>query len=206
MSQPVNVGCRHRFSAPRRHQAHVPSVLPSHGTPIRSPIANRPAPAPQLRRPCRRSRGRRLPPAACGGRSHSARCRSVRQTPQQLIRTRTWPGPGSGSARSIASQRSLVDGRTPLHYPGSHITPAAQAGGRTSARSMSRGAARYRNDDQRGPIASHAFVQPAIRRRLATTRTAHAVIDSSKASPAGHGDRRDDLALDHRRVRQRSAA
>ena len=38
----------------------------------------------------------------CGARSPSARCRSVRQTPQQRTATRTCPGPGSGRSRSIA--------------------------------------------------------------------------------------------------------
>src|SRR5579875_3251962 len=38
---------------------------------------------------------------ACGGRSPSARCRSVRHTPQALIRTSSSPGPGSGTSRSV---------------------------------------------------------------------------------------------------------
>ena len=38
-SQPVNVGCRQRFSAPRRQNRQLPSVPPSQGTPTRSPGA-----------------------------------------------------------------------------------------------------------------------------------------------------------------------
>src|SRR6185312_7093895 len=115
-SQPVKVGCRQRFSAPRRQNRQEPSVPPSHGTPTRSPVRNRVAPGPSASTtPTTSWPG--VTSGRVGGRSPSARCRSVRQTPQVRTLTRTWPAPGSGTSRSTSRSGppSIGPGRATTH-------------------------------------------------------------------------------------------
>jgi hypothetical protein len=90
-----------RFSLPARQNRQVPSVPASQAAPTRSPGANLVAPGPvATTSPTTSWPG--VTSGAFGGRSPSARCRSVRHTPQQMTRTSNWPGPGSGTGRSIS--------------------------------------------------------------------------------------------------------
>ena len=100
-SQPVYTDAGHRFSWPRRQNRHDPSVPPSQAAPTRSPTLNRRVPGPAATTSATTS-WPGVVSGCLGGRSPSARCRSVRQTPQQRILSSSWPGPGSGTGRSVS--------------------------------------------------------------------------------------------------------
>ena len=76
--------------SPRRQNRHTPHVRRSHATPIRSPGSNRVAPSPSAST-CPTTSWPGTTSGACGARSPSARCRSVRHTPQTPTRNRTSP-------------------------------------------------------------------------------------------------------------------
>src|ERR1700744_1031156 len=102
MSQPVYVEPGQRFSWPRRQNWHDPSTPASQAAPTRSPTLNRVGPGPvAVTRPTISWPG--VVRGWCGGRSPSARCRSVRQTPPGSSLIWSWPGPGSGTGRSPVS-------------------------------------------------------------------------------------------------------
>src|SRR5690606_24843779 len=108
-SQPVYSDPRHRFSRPVRHQRHRPHVRLSHGTPTRSPVASEDTPRPTATT---------SPTPSCpgtvrgafGASSRSARCRSVRHTPQAVRPTTTSPSPGVGTGRDAARIRPSTPG------------------------------------------------------------------------------------------------
>ena len=99
-----------------RQNRQAPHVCRSHAMPTRSPTAKRDACGP---------RASTLPitswpgviPGVCTGRSPSATCRSVRQTPQVSTRISTSPAPGSGTARSArrSGPLSIGPGAATLH-------------------------------------------------------------------------------------------
>ena len=84
----------------------LPSVPPSQATPTRSLTANRGCAMPSASTtPTTSWPGVTL--ACFGGKSPSARCRSVRRTPQQLTLMRTWLGSGVGTLRSTRCKFAL---------------------------------------------------------------------------------------------------
>ena len=123
----MKVGARQRFSSPRRQNRQLPSVAPSQATPTRSPTANRSAARRSLRRrPTTSCPG--VTAARFGGRSPSARWRSVRQTPQQTTRTSTWPVRArEPCGRPVAVVRYRSDpAPAPPRHPSRHCRPPDQ--------------------------------------------------------------------------------
>lgn len=88
--------------AAQAQNRQAPQVCRSHAIPMRSPTANRDVPEPS-RSTIPTISWPGTASAAWGGRSHSARYRSVRHTPHTTTCTRTSPCPGSGGARSISA-------------------------------------------------------------------------------------------------------
>ena len=104
--------------APDRQKRQMPQVWASQGTPMRSPSRQRVRSGPSLVDDAHDLVPGRDLAVRRGGRSPSARCRSVRQTPQARTRSRTWPGPGSGTSFSTRARGPVSTG------PGSSTTHA----------------------------------------------------------------------------------